>query len=65
MGDQRPDVSELKADRSGHGPDGVRLTNLQAISHGFGYHSAVRAIEGRILVKADYSQIELRLAAKL
>ena len=28
VGDRRPDVSELKADRGGQGPDGVRLPNL-------------------------------------
>jgi DNA polymerase-1 len=39
--------------------------NLQAIPHGSGHHSCVRAPEGRILIKADYSQIELRLAAKM
>ena len=39
--------------------------NLQAIPHGSGHHSCVRAPEGRVLVKADYSQIELRLAAKI
>ncbi len=39
--------------------------NLQAIPHGSGHHSCVRASEGRVLVKADYSQIELRLAAKM
>ena len=39
--------------------------NLQAIPHGHGHHSCVRATEGRVLTKADYSQIELRLAAKL
>ena len=39
--------------------------NLQAIPHGSGHHSCVKAPEGRVLVKADYSQIELRLAAKM
>jgi DNA polymerase-1 len=39
--------------------------NLQAIPHGSGHHSCIRAPEGRVLVKADYSQIELRLAAKM
>jgi DNA polymerase-1 len=39
--------------------------NLQAIPHGLGHHSCIRAPEGRVLVKADYSQIELRLAAKM
>jgi DNA polymerase-1 len=39
--------------------------NLQAIPHGSGHHSCIRAPEGRVLIKADYSQIELRLAAKL
>ena len=39
--------------------------NLQAIPHGSDHHSCVRAPEGRVLVKADYSQIELRLAAKM
>ena len=34
--------------------------NLQAIPHGSGHHSCVRAPEGRVLVKADYSQIELQ-----
>jgi DNA polymerase I len=39
--------------------------NLQSIPHGSGHHSCVRAPEGRTLVIADYSQIELRLAAKM
>jgi DNA polymerase I-like protein with 3'-5' exonuclease and polymerase domains len=39
--------------------------NLQAIPHGSGHHSCVRAPVGRVLIKADYSQIELRLAAKM
>jgi DNA polymerase-1 len=39
--------------------------NLQAIPQGSGHHSCVMAPIGRVLVKADYSQIELRLAAKM
>ena len=39
--------------------------NLQAIPHGSGHHSCVRAPEGRVLIMADYSQIELRVAAKV
>jgi DNA polymerase I len=39
--------------------------NLQAIPHDSGHHSCVKAPEGRVLTSADYSQIELRLAAKL
>jgi DNA polymerase-1 len=39
--------------------------NLQSIPHDSGHHSCIRAPEGRVLVIADYSQIELRLAAKM
>ena len=39
--------------------------NLQSIPHGYGHHSCIRTLEDRTLVIADYSQIELRLAAKM
>jgi len=39
--------------------------NLQNIPHGTPHRGAIIAPEGRVLIKADYSQIELRIAAKL
>ena len=38
--------------------------NLQNIPHGTPHRAAIMAPEGRVLIKADYSQIELRIAAK-
>ena len=37
--------------------------NLQQVPHEAAYRACFRAPEGRVLVKADYSQIELRIAA--
>jgi DNA polymerase-1 len=39
--------------------------SLQQIPREASYRRCFRASEGRVLVKADYSQIELRLAAKI
>jgi DNA polymerase-1 len=39
--------------------------NLQSIPHGSGHHSCIRATGGRVLIRADFSQIELRLGAKM
>jgi DNA polymerase-1 len=39
--------------------------NLQQMPRGADYRRCVRAPDGRALVKADYSQIELRIAAKI
>jgi DNA polymerase-1 len=39
--------------------------NLQQIPRGAGYRRCIVARPGRVLVKADYSQIELRIAAKI
>jgi DNA polymerase-1 len=41
-----------------------RSPNMQQLPRG-DYRRCVRAPEGRVLVKADYSQIELRIAAKI
>jgi DNA polymerase-1 len=51
------------------GSDAGRMScanpNLQQLPRDPRYRRCVRAPEGRVLVKADYSQIELRLAAKI
>jgi DNA polymerase-1 len=47
------------------GQDGMSATQLQQIPRGPEYRCCVRANDGKVLVKADYSQIELRIAAKL
>jgi DNA polymerase-1 len=51
------------------GSDAGRMScskpNLQQVPRGKAYRCCVRAPEGRVLVKADYSQIELRIAAKV
>jgi DNA polymerase-1 len=39
--------------------------NLQQVPRGKAYRDCFRAPPGRVLIKADYSQIELRLAAKI
>ena len=39
--------------------------NLQNIPHDAAYRACFKAPPGRVLVKADYSQIELRIAAEL
>ncbi len=39
--------------------------NLQNLPRGYRYRRCFTAPHGRVLVKADYSQIELRIAAKL
>jgi DNA polymerase I len=40
-----------------------RTPNMQQLPRGKEYRRCVRPSEGRVLVKADYSQIELRIAA--
>jgi DNA polymerase-1 len=51
------------------GSDAGRMSctapNLQQLPRDAAYRRCVRAPEGRVLVKADYSQIELRIAAKI
>jgi DNA polymerase-1 len=42
-----------------------REPNLQNLPRGLAYRQCFRAPAGRVLVKADYSQIELRIAAKI
>jgi DNA polymerase-1 len=42
-----------------------RKPNLQNLPRGTAYRQCFRAPDGRVLVKADYSQIELRIAAKI
>jgi DNA polymerase-1 len=39
--------------------------NMQQLPRDGGYKQCVRALAGRALIKADYSQIELRLACKI
>ena len=39
--------------------------NLQQIPRGYGFRSLFRASPGKVLVGADYSQLELRVAAEL
>jgi DNA polymerase-1 len=39
--------------------------NLQQLPRDAAYRRCIRAPEGKVLVKADYSQIELRIAAKV
>ena len=51
------------------GADSGRMSasspNMQQLPRGKEYRRCVRAPDGRVLVKADYSQIELRIAAKV
>jgi DNA polymerase-1 len=51
------------------GADSGRMScsapNLQNLPRGAAYRRCFRAPAGRVLVKADYSQIELRIAAKV
>jgi DNA polymerase-1 len=51
------------------GSDAGRMScaspNLQQLPRGDAYRRCFRPPEGRVLVKADYSQIELRIAAKV
>jgi DNA polymerase-1 len=51
------------------GADSGRMSasapNMQQLPRGKEYRACVRAPAGRVLVKADYSQIELRIAAKV
>jgi DNA polymerase I-like protein with 3'-5' exonuclease and polymerase domains len=42
-----------------------RKPNLQNLPRGLAYRQCFRGPDGRVLVKADYSQIELRIAAKI
>jgi len=42
-----------------------REPNAQQFPRGAGYRACIRPTEGRVLVKADYAQIELRLAAEI
>src|SRR5262249_1827326 len=42
-----------------------RDPNLQNIPHATAYRRCFRAPAGNVLVKADYSQIELRIACKI
>jgi DNA polymerase I len=39
--------------------------NLQRVPKVGGYCGMFRAADGRVVIKADYSQIELRLAAEI
>jgi DNA polymerase-1 len=63
------DDGRVYADWRQLGSDAGRMScakpNLQQLPRGAAYRRCVRAPEGRVLVKADYSQIELRLAAKI
>jgi DNA polymerase-1 len=51
------------------GADSGRMSctspNLQNLPRGAAYRNCFRAPPGRVLLKADYSQIELRIAAKI
>jgi DNA polymerase-1 len=55
----------LAAATGGHRADGLRPPNLQNILRSGPLRSYIRAPEGRVFVVADYSQIELRIAAKI
>lgn len=50
---------------SAAGRTSCKEPNMQQIPRGSAYRACVRAPEGRVLIKADLSQIELRLAAKV
>jgi DNA polymerase-1 len=43
----------------------AREPNLQNLPRALAYRQCFRPAEGRVLVKADYSQVELRIAAKV
>src|SRR5262249_25430223 len=57
-----PDYLQLGADT---GRMSCRRPNLQQVPRDPAYRACFRAPAGRMLVKADYSQIELRIAAEL
>ena len=58
-----PDWQQLGAEATGR--MSCRGPNVQQMPRQDGYRQCVRAPEGRLLVTADYSQIELRIAAKI
>lgn len=57
-----PDWFQLGSDA---GRMSARSPNLQQVPRDPAYRACIRAPAGRVLVKADYSQIELRIAAEL
>src|SRR5262249_34370456 len=58
-----PAWKQLGAEASGR--MSCREPNMQQLPRGKAYRRCVAAPAGRVLVKADYSQIELRIAAKV
>jgi len=64
-----PITGRIHADWHQIGADSGRMScngpNLQNIPRNRNYRACFRAPEGRVLVKADYSQIELRIAAEI
>ncbi|HEX4213026.1 MAG TPA: DNA polymerase [Candidatus Dormibacteraeota bacterium] len=64
-----PATGRIHADYFQIGADSGRMAchgpNLQQVPRDAAYRSCFRAPEGRVLVKADFSQVELRIAAEL
>src|SRR5205823_4246579 len=64
-----PSTGRIHADWRQLGSRAGRMScsrpNLQQVPRDRAYRACVRPAEGRALVKADYSQIELRIAAEV
>lgn len=64
-----PVTGRIHADYFQIGADSGRMAchrpNLQGVPRDAAYRSCFRVPEGRVLIKADFSQVELRIAAEL
>jgi len=64
-----PSTGRIHADYQQLGSEAGRMScarpNLQQVPRDPAYRACFRPVDGRVLVKADYSQIELRIAAEL
>ncbi|MBX6772473.1 MAG: bifunctional 3'-5' exonuclease/DNA polymerase [Chloroflexi bacterium] len=69
LGDVHPETGRIHADWHQIGADSGRMActrpNLQNVPRSPAYRACFKAPQGRVLVKADYSQIELRIAAEI
>ncbi len=69
LGDVHPLTGRIHADWRQIGAESGRMSctrpNLQNIPRTPAYRACFKPLEGRVLVKADYSQVELRIAAEI